>query len=203
MLVQIPTASKLYFRCFKVQEALKDLVVVGVLDDYIVSQAQHIFLNRWNMLHTPLVAAAYALDPEHLCVDMFEIAEAMQGLVCMVDRLSPCSEPAGRAMMQFRNFRRCDTLKTGAHLTTARSMPPWQWWHTCGFQFPDLKPVAGKVLAQVVSATECERNWSVFGYLHTASRNRMSVEKAGDHYLVDCHSLHSSNGTTHFGNHAS
>ena len=38
--------------------------------------------------------------------------------------------------------------------------------------------------AQVVSATSCERAWSAFGYVHTASRNRMAADRATEMTMV-------------------
>lgn len=58
--------------------------------------------------------------------------------------------------------------------------PAWKWWQLYGSLYPDLQRVAVRVTAQVVSATACERAWSAFGYVHTASRNRMAAAKAAD-----------------------
>lgn len=42
--------------------------------------------------------------------------------------------------------------------------------------------VAIAVLAQVSSASACERNWSTFNFIHNKLRNRLSPERA--HELV-------------------
>ncbi|CAH9068407.1 unnamed protein product [Cuscuta epithymum] len=42
---------------------------------------------------------------------------------------------------------------------------------------PELKRVAVKVLCQTTSATNCERNWSTFSYIHTKSRNKLKYKK--------------------------
>jgi hypothetical protein len=105
----------------------------------------------------------------------------------MIKRLSQDSAQEARALIQFRKYRNDCTLRSGASFETARSMPAWQWWELNQSMFPDLAPIAIRVVAQVVSATSCERNWSTFGYLHTASRNRMLPKTAADvTYVYSC-----------------
>src|SRR4051812_18814753 len=41
------------------------------------------------------------------------------------------------------------------------------------------------VLSQTTSATNCERNWSTFSYIHTKTRNRLKYKKL--HKLVFTH----------------
>lgn len=38
---------------------------------------------------------------------------------------------------------------------------------------PELQRLAIRVLSQTTSATNCERNWSTFSYIHTKTRNRL------------------------------
>ena len=47
------------------------------------------------------------------------------------------------------------------------------WWLQCGTGAPELQKVALKVLSQPSSSSGCERNWSTFGFIHSASRNRL------------------------------
>ena len=54
-----------------------------------------------------------------------------------------------------------------------------------GKHVPLLRSVAQKVLAQSVSASAAERNWSVYGHIMTPARSRMQHER-GD-TLVYCH----------------
>lgn len=49
-----------------------------------------------------------------------------------------------------------------------------------GSHCTELRVVAIRVLAQVVSATSCERNWSDFGHIHTNGSNRLTAESAAD-----------------------
>jgi hypothetical protein len=42
---------------------------------------------------------------------------------------------------------------------------------------PELQRIAVKVLSQTTSASNCERNWSTFSYIHTKTRNRLKYLK--------------------------
>ena len=42
---------------------------------------------------------------------------------------------------------------------------------------PELQSIAIKVLSQTTSASNCERNWSTFSYIHTKTRNRLKYQK--------------------------
>ena len=54
------TTGKLYHECFELQEHISNLE----LDDDEKAQVSEAFTARWNMLHSPLHAAGYVLDPE-------------------------------------------------------------------------------------------------------------------------------------------
>ncbi|XP_061990696.1 uncharacterized protein LOC133709101 [Rosa rugosa] len=60
------------------------------------------------------------------------------------------------------------------------------WWSTYGSQVPELAEVAQKVLAQLVSSSSTERNWSTYSYIHSVKRNRLNAERADK--LVFIHS---------------
>ena len=69
--------------------------------------------------------------------------------------------------------------------TVAKSMAPAAWWATYGKHVPKLASVARRVLAQSVSASAAERNWSVYGQIMTAARSR--THHARGDKLVYCH----------------
>ncbi|MQM00044.1 hypothetical protein Taro_032769 [Colocasia esculenta] len=57
----------------------------------------------------------------------------------------------------------------------AQILSPADWWldHGRAYRYEDLAYVAIRVLSQTTSTTECERNWSTFGLIHTKQRNRL------------------------------
>lgn len=64
-------------------------------------------------------------------------------------------------------------------------MLPAEWWMNYGTDAPRLRQLAVKILSQTVASSGCERNWSTFGMIHSARRNRLSREKLDR--LVYCH----------------
>ena len=62
---------------------------------------------------------------------------------------------------------------------------PKQWWGLHGQRTPELKALALKLLGQPASSS-CERNWSTYGFIDSALRNRLTPPCAED--LVFVHS---------------
>jgi len=58
----------------------------------------------------------------------------------------------------------------------ATNMLPHQWWHRVADT--GLSKIAVRVLALTCSASSCERNWSIYSFVHNKSRNRLAPEKA-------------------------
>jgi hypothetical protein len=57
------------------------------LINIMVTSPKEAFRVRWDTLHTPMHAAAYALDPEFWDVDVFSMPEIMEGLDISLERL--------------------------------------------------------------------------------------------------------------------
>ncbi len=59
--------------------------------------------------------------------------------------------------------------------TNATKMGPQEWYEMYVRPlYPDLALVGMRVLAQVMSASSCERNWSAHGHIHSEERNRLA-----------------------------
>jgi len=77
----------------------------------------------------------------------------------------------------------------------ASKLPAWQWWQTFGKRWPHLRWFAMRLTAQVCSACACERNWSLYEWIHNRKRNSLSVARAEKLVRSHCN-LTSSTGTT-------
>jgi hypothetical protein len=53
---------------------------------------------------------------------------------------------------------------------------PYQWWHRIGGNA--LPIIAKRILLLICSASLCERNWSMYSFVHSKTRNRLGVKKA-------------------------
>jgi hypothetical protein len=57
---------------------------------------------------------------------------------------------------------------------------PHLWWFTCGSIGKLLPRIVQRILAQVVSSSSCERNWSSYSFVHSKARNRLLPSRAED-----------------------
>ena len=58
------------------------------------------------------------------------------------------------------------------------NLQPHQWWSRVGGEA--LPKIAKRVLALTCSASLCERNWSMYSFVHNKSRNCLGTKKAKD-----------------------
>jgi hAT family C-terminal dimerisation region len=65
-------------------------------------------------------------------------------------------------------------------LEDVAELPAHQWWEQYGKGSKALQKVAVRVLAQVSSASACERNWSTYDYIHNKKRNKLKPSRARD-----------------------
>lgn len=205
--------GKVYHLMFQAGEALKEMAERGTVP--WAEQAAFFHERRWEYLHGRMHAAGYALDPEFLYHgDGGALDHAtMQGLIEVIERLSlrtiiqSAVQPddaarelttesaqvqahAAECLRQFASFRAKENILTRPMLLDcAHKMPPSRWWATFGYNMPQLQTVAITVLMQPVSASACERNWSVYGQLKTPGRNRLGHDVADKRVFVH-ESLH-------------
>ena len=58
------------------------------------------------------------------------------------------------------------------------NLQPHHWWSRVGGEA--LPKIAKRVLALTCSASSCERNWSMYSFVHNKSRNHLGTKKAED-----------------------
>ena len=61
---------------------------------------------------------------------------------------------------------------------------PYAWWDFEGACGKLLAPIAKRILAQTVSTSSCERNWSSYSFVHDRKRNRLLPKRADDLVFV-------------------
>jgi hypothetical protein len=55
-------------------------------------------------------------------------------------------------------------------------MEPYQWWHRVGGR--TLLKIAKLILPLTCSISSCERNWSMYTFVHNKSFNHLRADKA-------------------------
>ena len=61
---------------------------------------------------------------------------------------------------------------------------PYAWWDFEGACGKLLAPIAKRILAQTVSTSSCERNWSSYSFVHDRTRNQLLPKRADDLVFV-------------------
>ncbi|XP_020866146.1 uncharacterized protein LOC110224427 [Arabidopsis lyrata subsp. lyrata] len=63
-------------------------------------------------------------------------------------------------------------------------LEPLKWWAVHGASAPKLQALAFKLLGQPSSSSCCERNWSTYKFIHSATRNKIAPQRAEDLVFV-------------------
>ena len=200
-----PMMGKVYMRMFQIGERIAGLQQKGV--PWAASMKQ-IHADRWEYFHSDFHAAGYALDPEFIeCVGDLD-DPTQRGVLSVIRRMclrdamassenmeltlrSPeVVERAAQAEREFSVYQQqmgafvSEKARDSAN-SNAEKMEPAAWWSMYGRHLPILSSIASRVLAQPASASAAERNWSVYGRIHSAQKARMKHGTADK--LVYCH----------------
>jgi hypothetical protein len=128
-----------------------------------------------NLLDVPekgLVETAFLLDPRHMnyACDSTVVAVAIEWM----QKRCPAAVPS---FMMFRS--RLGFFSSPAIWTESVVNDPLAWYKTLVRpSFQDLSDFACKILSIPASSAAVERVWSIFGHLHSATRNRITDERA-------------------------
>ncbi|KAI3928254.1 hypothetical protein MKW98_023855 [Papaver atlanticum] len=129
---------------------------------------------RWNtQLHGPLHAAGYFLNPRYHYSPNFDAnIDIKNGFYDVVTRMCSSAEERINIDKQVELF-----TNAGGSL----------WWNSYGDSAPELQRVVVRVLSATCSATECERNWSIFEQYNLQLNERFTKrQKQGDSYDPIC-----------------
>ena len=139
------------------------------------------FKSRWDMMRTDIHHAAALLNPR--LVDDKELradTKAQAGLNRVFLKLA-APEHLTELLNEFHAFFFKLPPYTDAWNVQKYDGAPHLWWHMVGATVGKLlPPIARRVLAQVVSSSSCERNWSSYSFVHNKSRNRLHAKRAED-----------------------
>ena len=153
-----------------------------LLDPVIASRFEEQFNSRWKMMLTDLHYAGALLNPYLTdCVELQRDGGAKRARNRVLRHLSGSLRvDHNEVMNELTHFEE----RTGPYgpleapdIRETR-MQPHQWWQRVG---GDALPVIAKrILSLTCSASSCERNWSMYSFVHNKVRNRLGVKKAED-----------------------
>lgn len=151
------------------------------LEETTATKYERAFENRWKMMLTDLHYAAALLNPYMKGVrEIHDSGKAKQALISVLQKLSgPLGVSYEEAMedyMQFKDKTGPFNLTSGAPVVATSKLLPHQWWNCAPANA--LPIIARRILSLTCSASSCERNWSMYSFVHNKVRNRLATKKA-------------------------
>jgi hypothetical protein len=151
----------------------------------IATTLEEKFTKRWDMIVrdmmvTDLHYAGALLNP--YLKDVLEIQEngdakcALNRMVCKLCAILGVGFNDAMAELIEYEERQGPYSPVKAPDIQEAHMEPHQWWHRMGGNA--LPKITKCILSLTCSASSCERNWSMYSFIHNKSRNRLGVDKA-------------------------
>ena len=200
-----PTASKVPYHMFEVQEQLKQ---VDVGDADLTQEIIAIHRNRWDYMFTIVQYAGYLLDPEFWDMDQESDDETMDAFFKFVDKVycyppkpaqdasaaqkeeydaavKQANEMRAQAERELQVYRGKQGIFARASVQeNARKISAAQFWMTYGSRTPALMKVAVRCTGQVAGAGASERGHKEMNFVLSKNRNRLGFSKVRD-YMIE------------------
>jgi hypothetical protein len=149
------------------------------LEAHYAEHAEEAFKARWAMMRTDLHYAAALLNPFLLDeVVLEDDNDAKEAIISVLRKLTVGGFAFADALSEYQSFRDRRGIFAGLPDVNTLNLEPHEWWDLLGGGARTLSPIAKKILAQVCSSSSCERNWSMYSFVHSKSRNRLATERA-------------------------
>uniref|UniRef100_A0A6N2NHS2 HAT C-terminal dimerisation domain-containing protein n=1 Tax=Salix viminalis TaxID=40686 RepID=A0A6N2NHS2_SALVM len=110
----------------------------------------------------------------------FKTKEVTRGLLTTIMRLVPDCDTQDNISAQIEEYKRATGLFGVTCYSSKRKVKSSFMVGAIRHDTPELQKFAIRVLSQCCSATGCERNWSVFEFIHSKKRNRLEHKRLND-----------------------
>ena len=95
-------------------------------------------------------------------------------------KLAPNEDTYVQILIQYQDFLKnqgpfVDSIDPNVHVA-----PLYEWWDAMGGGAKVLQTIARRILGQVCSTSACERNWSMYLYVHNKGHNRLKHSRVED-----------------------
>lgn len=193
-----PTLGKVWMQWWTVQRSLEcpEKLEHSVVEKHwripFKSRQRKVLLKyfhaRWIGAHTPLHSAAYMLDPEYWNMDLMSNVEVVHDFYKVVNTFYDNVDDRVRCIKEMTSFRLKEGLFSNSLVQQmAKEQPAWKWWMMNGGEhYALLRGLAMKVLSQCSSNSGSERNWSMYKYIHSTTRNRLLADRADKLVYMYC-----------------
>jgi hypothetical protein len=151
------------------------------LDTNIAERALQSFQDRWTLMLTDLHWAGGLLNPTlRAWAPLHEHEQSRMILNRVFRKLTLDNDTYVKVLNQYQDFLENRGPFSEAIDPNLHGAPIHEWWDAMGSEAKALQTIARRLLAQVCSASSCERNWSMYSYVHNKSRNRLLHSRAED-----------------------
>lgn len=151
------------------------------LDGDIAERALDQFQSRWSLMLTDLHWAGALLNPFLIGnMSLHENPRARPALNRVLRKLTHDEASYLLGITEFQDFIENRGAFEGVPAAARADLPPHEWWDAFGHGAFVLSGIAKRILAQVCSASSCERNWSMYSFVHNKVRNRLTPSRAED-----------------------
>eukprot|EP00253_Pinus_taeda_P004506 PITA_04506 len=137
---------------------------------------------KWdNQLHSPLHAMRAFLNLSLFYNEGSNIKkdpEVMRGVMICIEKMFPNQDIQNKINIQRDMCKEASGMFgfSSSQCVEDKKMPS-HWWIDCGTEASQLQEFAIRVLSQPCNTSACERNWLVFGHIHSKKRNKLEHER--------------------------
>jgi hypothetical protein len=146
----------------------------------MVARLEVQFMHRWDMMITDLHYVGALLNPFFMNVmEIQNNGTAKRALNRVMQKLSgPLGVDFNEVMNELTQYEEQQGPygPLEAPNICEGNLLPHQWWHRVSGNA--LPIIAKRILSLTCSASSCERNWSMYSFVHSKTRNRLGVDKA-------------------------
>ena len=189
---QAPVSGRLYQMSKDVLDGMAWKIKIREAPSY-ADKIVAAFKKRSAQMVTDFHKAARVLNPEYKddgCDSDPSLFEALLGVLRRMmheEDAGKVEEKMNAILDELRIFsERQGLFKDPAIIKAGQKCRPHEWWqHYGAYNCPTLRPLAIRILAQVVGSGDAERNWKTWNFIKDNKRTRLSSER-GDK-LVHAH----------------
>lgn len=168
-------------------EKIKEIALTYEDGDTMFREMNELIQARWIMMHSPLHATGFLLNPKWFSKSPNKDAEVMKGWRMTLAKVARDASEKTLLKAELSKYIGMEGAFGDADAKDdMHKLSPVSWWENYGEDTPCLQGLAIRILSQVSSASACERNWSTYGFIHSMKRNRLLHQMADD--LVFVHS---------------
>eukprot|EP00918_Siedleckia_nematoides_P101988 GHVU01222843.1.p1 GENE.GHVU01222843.1~~GHVU01222843.1.p1 ORF type:complete len:334 (+),score=59.99 GHVU01222843.1:1391-2392(+) len=147
------------------------------------NEVMSIIRERRKQSHNRLYGVAFCLEPAYVGqdpVDLLGSDWAEQAQQDWMDYVASLPDEQQRPMTEAKTqFDLAEGKFAHSVAVDARDVAaPHIWWYNYGKHTPVLQRAASRILSTPISASACERNWSLFSFVLSRRRLRMGANKA-------------------------